>query len=147
MYCIVLQARIIAVFESDWLRLFRQLHKHSSTMLATCTVPLFLYFFVLSLAVAQDPTVSSTRSSLFSSVLCPGDGVAQCGISQPRESHSVVSRGQCVIACTNVAGCNWFNFFVDDIIEINHGGRLCELFDRPPQLGIQPRCTLYKVSS
>jgi len=131
---------VVVAAQIHWRKMLRLLIAcQSASMPTTSTFYELLYYVVISL-------ISSTSGSLFAIVRCPNSGLVQCGTSQPVESHCSLSRGQCSVACRRVSGCNWFNFMTEDVIDGPDVRGRCQLFDHPPQVGVQQHCSLYKVS-
>ena len=80
----------------------------------------FAFLFAFPWSTICDPGGGTTEES-FLPLRRPADGLVTCAVGAiPAESHRV-SRLRCANACTNVAGCDWFNYFDDQ--------NLCQLFN------------------
>ena len=101
------------------------------------------YVLLLLLIFVGRCWCSANSGRMFESVRCPGNGVVQCGLGVPTETHTNVTLGQCSAACQPATNCMCFNFLRSNNSDVDQG--VCQLFDHQPQIGEIQLCTLYKV--
>jgi hypothetical protein len=97
---------------------------------------------LLSIFIGQRLCLAN-NGRMFERVRCAANGVVQCGLDVPTETHMEVTLGQCSAACQLPAtDCMCFNFLHNNP-DAEQG--VCQLFDHQPQIGLKQFCTLYKV--